>query len=248
MKSPIISGILLSCSFFILSGCDIIGSYERGNSHVITTTRQTGSFDRITLGGNFEITLRKGPAEEVSITTDENLEPLIEVNVSNGELEITSRKKLISAHKSRIEIVYNYIEDIRVYGATLLNNEDVLESDHLSIRMEGAGVIELQLKAAELNTELSGAGLVKFRGYAAVADISMSGAGSLEAFDLETLNCKIDVSGVGSAKINVMKELNASIAGLGGIKYIGNPEKVHKHVTGVGTIKEEGLARDESVI
>jgi hypothetical protein len=248
MKSSIISEILLSCSIFILLGCDVIGSYERGNGHIITTTRQTGSFDRITLGGNFEITLRKGSAEEVSITTDENLESLIEVNVSNGELEITSRKKLISAHKSRIEIVYNFIKDIRVYGATLLNNEDILESDRLSIRMEGAGVIELKLKAAELETELSGAGLVKFRGYAADADISMSGAGSLEAYDLETLNCKIDVSGVGSAKINVMKELNASIAGVGGIQYIGNPEKVHKHVTGVGMIKEDSRVHDESVI
>ncbi len=248
MKTLIVSGVLLLGSFLFFSGCDLIGNYERGSGNIITTTHQTGSFDRITLGGNFEVILRKGTSEAVIITTDENFMPLIDINVENGELEITTSKKLISTKKSKIEIEYNYIKDIRVAGSTLLNNTDVLEADQLTLNLDGAGVIDLQLKVSELEARLSGAGLVKFRGYAADADIGLSGAGSLEAFDLETSNCKVNVSGVGSAKINVKGELDATIAGVGGIQYTGHPEKVHKNVTGVGTIREEAGVHNESVI
>jgi hypothetical protein len=79
-------------------------------------------------------------------------------------------------------------------------------------------------------------------------NIGLSGAGGLEAFGLETINCEIDVSGIGNAQINVRNELTATITGIGGIQYTGSPEKVNKHVTGVGSIREEAYTEDETEI
>ena len=159
--------------------------------------------------------------------------------VENDELNISSRKKLINVKKTKLIIGYSNISEISVYGATLLNNQELLESESLSLNLEGAGVIDMQLKVNNLEAQLSGAGLVKFNGYATNASVRLSGVGGLEAFGLETLKSTINVSGIGGAKINVKNELTATIEGVGGIEYIGHPAKVNKNISGVGTIKEE---------
>jgi hypothetical protein len=247
MKTHNFSTVLIFAAFFIISsGCNFLGTYERGNGNVITVTRNLSSLNKISIGGNFEVLLRKSDTNSVTIISDENLEKLIKTEVENGELKISSPKKLISVKKTKLEINYVHLNQIRVSGATLLNSSDLLESEKLELSLEGAGMIDLQIKVVDLEAQLSGAGIVKFNGYATNASISLSGAGGLEAYGLETLNCKIDVSGLGGAKINVKNDLTATIEGVGGIQYIGHPEKVNKNVSGVGTIKEENQPDDDS--
>ena len=66
----------------------------------------------------------------------------------------------------------------------------------------------------------------------------MSGAGDLEAYDLVSKYCKITLSGIGSAEIFVEEELEASISGVGGISYRGNPNKVRDDISGLGRISD----------
>ena len=223
---------------FFLQGCNFLGSYEKGNGKEISVTRKLQPFDHIRIGGNFEVNLLKGAEEKIIIDADENLESLIETKVEGQELQITTPKKLISARKIRLTITYNQIREITAYGATLLRNDELLESPDLKLNLEGAGVIDLQLKVSELDAQLSGAGLVKLNGYATHAVIRLSGAGGLDAYGLETESCDIDVSGIGGAKIHVKNRLKASIEGVGGIDYKGHPASVDKNVSGIGTIKE----------
>lgn len=229
--------VIILC-FCCLQGCNFLGSYEKGNGKEISSTRKLQPFDFIRIGGNFEVILQKGTEEKIMIDADENLEPLIETKVDGQVLEVTAPKKLISARKIRLTITYTRIKEITVFGATLLENDELLDSPDLKLNLEGAGVIDLQLKVSNLEAQLSGAGLVKFNGYATHAVIGLSGAGGLEAYGLETESCDINVSGIGGAKVNVKNRLNASIAGVGGINYKGHPMSVEKNVSGLGTIKE----------
>jgi hypothetical protein len=231
---------------FLFSQCNIIGSYEKGNGNVISETRDLGAFNKISVGGNYEVTLKKSDKNYLTITTDENLVPLILSKIENGELSISSKKNLINIKKTKLVIGYSIINEVRAYGATLLNNEETLESDNLYLNLEGAGMIDLKLKVSNLDASLSGAGLVKCNGYATNSKIRLSGAGGLEAIGLETQNATITVSGIGSAKVNVKNELSAAIEGVGGIEYIGHPVKVNKNISGLGTIKEEKQSNDES--
>jgi hypothetical protein len=150
MKNRIFFRAIIIIAGLLIAGCDLIGRYERGNGNVVTTTREVEHFDKISLGGNFEVILSHGSESLVTITTDENLEPLIETEVYDGVLEISTGKKLISAKKSVIRITYRQLEEIRVFGATMLSNEDTLESGNLTLQLSGAGVIDLQLKVSEL--------------------------------------------------------------------------------------------------
>ena len=84
--------------------------------------------------------------------------------------------------------------------------------------------------------EISGAGAVKLEGRADYQSIKMSGAGGYSGFELISQNCKIDISGVGSADVFVEKELDARISGLGGVSYKGNPDNVISDVSGLGSV------------
>jgi hypothetical protein len=237
MKTGIFSKLVICMLLASFTGCNFLGTYERGNGDVITTNRSLPSFSKISIEGNFEVILEKSKDEGISITSDKNLEPLIKTTVRGDELVISTDKKLISARKTSLIVHYNKLSEIGISGATLLKNEEELESGDLHLDLSGAGVIDLQIKTNELEAHLSGAGLVKLKGYASSSSIDMSGAGGLDAYGLETEDCQIDVSGIGGAKINVKNSLSANITGVGGIQYIGNPSKIDKNISGIGSIK-----------
>jgi hypothetical protein len=236
MKNPIFLFLSACLILTSINSCDYLGSYERGDGDIITANRSLSSFNKINIAGNFEVILEKSDREGIDINADSNLEPLIETKVRGDELTIDSQKKLISRQRISLTVHYKELNEIDVSGATLLKNDELLETNDLRLNLSGAGVINLQLKAGSLDADLSGAGLVKLNGYAGKCTFEMSGAGGLEAYGLETDDCTINVSGVGGAKINARNKLVANIQGVGGIQYIGNPAKIEKHVSGVGSI------------
>src|SRR5690606_17890905 len=120
-------------------------------------------------------------------------------------------------------------------------------ADELKVGLSGAGSIKLSLKINELDLNLSGAGVLEVSGQANSQIVNLSGAGALEAKDLESQYCEINISGVGNAKVNVVKDLNATISGLGNIEYFGNPEKISQNVSGMGKVKkgEEAIEQNE---
>ncbi len=102
------------------------------------------------------------------------------------------------------------------------------------------GKISLRMEGKELDLRVSGASAIRLRGQVDEQTISMSGAGDLEAYDLVSKYCRIDLSGIGSAEIYVENELEANISGIGSISYRGNPNKVHDNISGLGKISDRG--------
>ena len=123
-------------------------------------------------------------------------------------------------------------------------SETALSGDRLKIVMSGAGAIELDLDIQALDLFLSGAGAVDLRGSVEEQTIKMSGAGGLNAYDLNSQHCKINISGVGGAKVFVTETLDATISGVGGISYSGNPENVVTNISGIGKIQQD---EDENI-
>jgi hypothetical protein len=236
MKASINIILLTLISFFIVC-CDYLDEFERGNGEIVTEKRSVDDFNQLKIGGNFEVHLRNGTDTYVQINTDENLLSFIDTEIRDGILIITQQKKLIS--KKKIELVINYVdlEVIRVMGAALIKNEGYLRAEDLEIRMEGAGVIDLKIMSDNLQVVLSGAGMVKLDGEVVRQDLSLTGAGKLEAFELESRECKISVGGLGSAEIFVTDRLEASIEGIGGIEYAGDPPELVTEINGLGKIE-----------
>lgn len=227
--SVVISILFLSCQF--------LEDFEKGNGNIISRDHKLNHFSRIRIGGNFDVFLSKSDETSLRIITDENLHEFIELDVQGNTLSITQYRKLISKNKIRIIINYTDLEELRLTGAAMIQNEGFIEEKELNLRMDGAGMIDVKIRTEFLKVILSGAGVMKIAGQTERQELNLSGAGGVKAFNLDSKYCKVTVSGIGGAEIYVTEELDAKIEGVGGIEYEGNPGNVRTEINGIGKIK-----------
>jgi hypothetical protein len=216
--------------------CDFI-SYEKGNGEISSEKRMINTFTEIQLTGNYEIGLKKGPEGQLVLVTDGNLLEFIHSEVVNGVLIIENSKKIRSNDGIKIYITYQELAGIKSVGASIIKTENTIVANRFKMDIPGAGIIDLEVDVNDLEVTLTGAGLVKLKGRAVNQMVSLNGVGSLEAFDLESRSCKVTVSGMGKAEINVKENLNARVIGIGSIKYRGSPTTVDDKISGLGTIR-----------
>jgi hypothetical protein len=224
--------ILFTLIFF---ACE--GIYEKGNGNMSTEERSLDRFSEIEIKGKFQVELQRGRKEGVRIITDENLHQYIETRVSRDRLEIETSQNISSKEAIRLIIIYDDLELLRLSGACALSSEDLVDVRSLRIDVEGAGVVELEVDTRTLELDLSGAGLVELEGRVRKMYVDLGGAGSLNAYDLVAEEAEIDLSGIGTAQVNVRDRLSGVVTGVGSIKYKGNPETVNTNVTGLGKIE-----------
>jgi len=225
---------------FLLSGvvsCNFLEDFERGNGNLESRYHEVPEFNRVRIGGNFDVMLTPSEKSGVQVIADENLHDFIEFEVKNKNLEIIQQKNLISKNKIRIILEYTVIEELRITGAARIQNEGYIEEEELNLRMDGAGMIDLRIRTGSLKVLLSGAGVIRISGSTERQDLNLSGAGSLKAFELESKFCNVQVSGLGGAEIYVTEVLDATIEGIGGIEYDGNPSQVNTEINGLGKIE-----------
>lgn len=211
---------------------------ESGNGNMVTKEIEVSDYEEINIAGNFEIILKRGDSPLVVLTADENLHEFIEVGVSGDRLEIETTKPLSSEEGLTLEIIYDELASIDVGGAATITSQEPIEGDYLNISMSGAGAVDLEVRMKVLKTSVSGAGAVELRGSVNEQHIQMSGAGGFDAYDLRSKSCEISISGVGSANIYVTESLDATVSGVGGITYKGNPQQVKTDVSGLGSIRQ----------
>lgn len=231
MRYPLVTFILLwtmACNFI---------DYEKGNGEISSEKRMLDKFSEIQLTGNYEIGLKKGPKGQLVVVTDSNLLEFIQSEVVNQVLIIESSRKIRSVDGIKIYITYQELAGIKSVGASVIKTENAIVSDRFELEIPGAGIIDMEVDVNDLEVTLTGAGLVKLSGRAVNQSISLNGVGNLEAFDLESHSCKVTVSGMGGAEINVKENLIARVNGIGRISYRGNPHTVNDKISGIGTIR-----------
>jgi hypothetical protein len=220
-----------------LTACSYLVS-ERGNGDRITKTFNLEPYDKIEVSGAYDVYLVQADGHDVTITVDENLMEEINIYVRGSRLIIESERLIDSPEGVKIEIPTNNIKELNISGASDIISKEPIRSEYLAILLSGAGKMDLKLDAGEVIIDLSGAALVYLEGVAKSLDVYMSGAGSLEADELEVIDCNIDISGVGSAIVNVSGTLDAQVSGLGKVEYIGDPESVRGDVSGIGNVEK----------
>ena len=239
--------ICLSVSF--LSGCQL--NFKRGNGNIQKEVIEVDDFSKVSIGGNYEVRLTKAEYPGVTIETDENLLPYINIEVYNGTLNINNVHNLKGSRGIKVEIGYRYIDKIYSTGASKINHDKLFTSEELMLNLSGAGSIEMEIQTQKIHVNLTGAGVVTLSGRAEFQEVQISGAGGLNSIELATSECKINLSGLGGAEIYVTEKLEATITGIGGIQYAGNPKIIERQVTGLGKITRSEHAnhyRDEEDI
>jgi hypothetical protein len=93
--------VLLACCVALVVGCHLPG--VRGNGHIKIEERPIAAFANVDAGGMFEIEWQNG-SPALRITTDENLLPYIENNVSGDTLRLRIREHVWPTHGIKVAI------------------------------------------------------------------------------------------------------------------------------------------------
>lgn len=228
--------VLLGLLSVISSGCMFIEGVD-GNGKVRKETREVTSFNKIDIGGAFEVYLKQGDNESLVIEADENLLELITTQVSGKTLKVCTEKNIRKSKKLNLYITFTDLENIDVSGAVEVKSQNTLKFDNLKIEGSGASDVELELIVDKLEGDFSGASEIELSGSADEFYLDMSGAGELDAYDFEANNVTLDISGAGSARIYAKENLKVRASGAASVKYKGNP-RVDSRISGASSVKK----------
>ena len=207
--------LLIGC-VVVVAGCHLPG--VRGNGQIKTEERQVAAFANVDTSGSFEIEWQNG-SPAFRITTDENLLPYIENNVSDDTLRLRTRDHIWPTHGIKIVISSPTRTGGRLRGAVKLTAK--------------------QLSGPTFALESKGASEVTLSGNIDRLSVDMTGASQLAAAGLQTKTAEISTTGAGDAEVAVSDTLNVAITGAGKVTYSGNPATIKKQITGAGSIRHK---------
>jgi hypothetical protein len=199
----------------------------KGDGKKVTQAREVGAFSRVRLVGSLDARVRVGGPRAVSVTIDENLQPLVEVLVEGDTLVVRSRE-LSYQGEGRVEIA---VPSLRALGIEGSGDADIAPADgaglergagDLALAISGSGDITWRGQAARLTAAVSGSGDMKLSGTADAVEISVAGSGDVSAQDLAAGSADVSVAGSGDVSVRLTGgALRAAVAGSGDVTWYG---------------------------
>lgn len=235
-KSILLAVLMLLLFSFQSCGFDV--NAIKGNGNLQSVEKNVTYFDAIKASGMFKIYLEEGDVPFVRIDTDENIHEYIKLEVKGNTLEISmERNQTYNPTRLEVYITVNHLRKLELSGATSLSASHIISAEELVMEMSGASDVNMMVDVQKLETIVSGAGSINIEGNAAYHKVRLSGAASLKCVDLITRETSINLSGAGSADVHATEKIDASISGVGSIKYAGNPSSTSFSKSGLGSIK-----------
>ena len=208
--------VLLAGCVGLVVGCHLPGI--RGNGRIKTEERPIATFANVDASGAFEIEWQNGPPI-VRVTTDENLLPYVETNVSGDTLHLRTREHVWPTHGIKVVISSPTRTGGKMRGAIKLTAK--------------------QLSGPIFALEAKGASQVSLDGSVDRLLVDMTGASQLAAAGLQAKIAEISTTGAGDAEVAVTDTLKVVITGAGKVTYSGNPPTIKKQITGAGSIRHK---------
>lgn len=209
----------------------------RGSGDMETEEREVSGFDGIQFTGIGNLIIEQGDKESLVVEADDNIIGLIETEVRGNELHIGFRRGVNIVPTSRIKF-YLTVEDLDRIDLSGLGDIDCdeFETDDLEFNISGSGDIDFNIEAKSIEIDVSGLGNINLSGKVDYHRVQISGSGKYDAEELESKDCEVELTGLGSATVNVSGDLEIDITGVGNVYYTGNPH-ISQHISGLGRIK-----------
>ena len=214
----------------------------KGNGKFITENRSTAFYDEIAITGFFDVELVAGKEGNITVKGEENLVPLIKIEVVNQVLKISTEKnKYFTSSKGKqivIVVPFEGINQVSLTGSGDVITKNSIKSKTFAVKLIGSGDMNLAIESNDIEINLSGSGDIQLSGTTVNLDTNLNGSGDIDTSNLKATNAKATVSGSGDTTIYCSDTLYARVSGSGDIDYKGNPPKKDVKVSGSGTISK----------
>jgi carbon monoxide dehydrogenase subunit G len=215
-----------------------------GSGKPATETRMVGEFQSITLEGSMDLVVKQGSTQQLQVTADDNLLPLMitELRGSGDSATLVVRfKKGESYHtrsKMQVNVVMPKLNALTASGSGDMR-VDAFNTPALQISLSGSGDARLEgLTTADLGIRISGSADVLGSGSASKIKISISGSGDVRLAQMKADDVSVTIAGSGDATVNAEKSLEVNIAGSGDVTFSGNAS-LKSRVAGSGSVNKK---------
>lgn len=223
MKRAIAFGIMVAAA--AIAGCSEGRSESRGPT--VDRDYQVGSFDRISVAGSYDTTVRTGAAPSVHVRGDQKAIDNLEVKVENGVLKIESKKKMHWGWSSDHGKVAFTVTVPNLRGADLAGSGDInidkVAGDSFAGSIAGSGNLKVaQVEVGTLKLDIAGSGnAVAGGGRAKSADYGIAGSGGIDAKGVAVETANVSIAGSGDVDAQAHSTAAVSIMGSGNVEMTG---------------------------
>ena len=127
---------------------------------------------------------------------------------------------------------------VNTSGTVDLSADGKIITKDIMFDLSGSTKLNLDINAANVETTGSGLTDITLRGQSGTHKMHLSGSAQVDALDFVVSKYRIESSGAGSYKINVLNDLSVNTSGAADIEYRGNPASISNNKSGIGTLKK----------
>ena len=171
---------------------------------------------------------------------DENLHELIETEVRDGVLRITSSRNIWNASSKKIHLSVDHLNGIAVNSGAEVYTRNTFVSDELRLSVSSGASAEMELKVEDLSCDISSGADIELEGQAENFTVSSSSGSNVKAYELEARNCNADASSGSDIKLTAIETIEARATSGADIKYKGNPRVLQQEDNSGGSVRNIG--------
>jgi hypothetical protein len=184
--------------------------------------------------------LTKSKNVSLEVEADENLHELIETDVRDGVLKITSSKNIWSASSKKIHLHVDHLNAIAVNSGAEVFTRNTFESDELRLSVSSGATADMELKVTDLSCDISSGADIELAGQAENFRVSSSSGSDVKAYELEAKNCNADASSGSDIKLTAIETIEARATSGADIKYKGSPRVIQQEDNSGGSVRNVG--------
>lgn len=236
MKKTIGIAILLCLFVLQLPAQDWWKKGITGEGPVVERDLELADFDAIRLSTNGKVYLRQGNQQSVRVKGQQNIIDNLKKEVNDGSWKISFERPVRRHAELAIYITMPSLRHVGVSGSgSIIGESKFTGLGDLKTHISGSGRLELEAESRNLSSHISGSGSMRLAGSTGQYDIHISGSGKVYAYDLDSSDCEVHISGSGDCEVQVQESLEVRISGSGDVFYRGRP-RVTSRISGSGDV------------
>jgi len=231
--------LAIAASALLAGGCKSDRAEARDAGPAVDRTYQVGAFDRITVAGPYEVTVKTGGQPGVTAHGGEAILAETDIIVENGELKIVPKKKngirwnWGKDGKVRVEVSAPALREATIAGSGGIQIDRVTGGDFEGT-VAGSGNLGIaRMEAGKAEFSVAGSGNVRASGTARALDLSIAGSGDVDMSELTATDASVSIAGSGNVRARATGTADVSIMGSGDVELTGGAKcDVSKHGSG----------------
>lgn len=225
---PVIIIALVSCN------------HRTGSGNIVSEIRNPGNFNKVSVGGSFEVEVKKGNDTRVEVEADDNIIKFIVTRVEDNTLKIYMKDNFsFSNVHMKVMITAPLINSIKASGSAEVEVLDKLAgSGKLSFKASSSSSIKAEVDAPEIETDASSSATINLTGRTKSHKSEASSSADIRAFGLLSESVTARVSSSANIQVFASVNINARASSSGSIEYKG-AAAVSKSESSSGSVEKK---------